>query len=217
MNEQIKAVIWDFGGVITSSPFEAFSRYEEEKGAPKDIIRRTNATNPDTNAWALLERNDISLEEFDRIFAEETEALGFRIPGAHVLELLAGDIRPRMVAALKNITGPFRTACITNNINTGKGAGMARSAEKAAQVATVMENFEFVIESSKVGVRKPDPKIYLMACERMGIEPSQAVYLDDLGINLKPAKALGMHTIKVVDPDAALSQLEEILDVSLPE
>ena len=116
-NLPIRAVLWDFGGVILSSPFEAFRRYEAEKGLPADTIRTVNATNPDSNAWALLERNDISPGEFDTLFASESEALGHRIPGSDVLALLAGDVRPHMVTALDTVIGAgLLTACLTNNV-----------------------------------------------------------------------------------------------------
>ncbi len=203
-----KAVIWDFGGVITSSPFEAFNRYEAERNIPLDFIRGLNATNPDTNAWALFERSEVSTEEFDTLFAKQAEAAGHHVPGRDVIACLSGDVRPRMVAALQKCAEHFRVGCITNNVSAGEGPGMASSVGKAAQVQAAMATFEIVIESSKVGIRKPDPEIYKMACRKLGVEPADAVYLDDLGINLKPARALGMTTIKVIDPDVALEELE---------
>jgi len=205
----VEAVIWDFGGVITSSPFEAFNRFEIERGIPKDTIRGINATNPDTNAWALFERSEITLDEFDVKFAEEAAVLGHEIGGRQIIELLSGDIRPAMVEALRRCKAQAKVGCITNNVSAGEGAGMARSHDKAAQVEEVMGLFDHVIESSKVGIRKPDPRIYQMACEALGVSPERSVYLDDLGINLKPARELGMTTIKVVDPAAALSELEQ--------
>lgn len=211
----VKAVIWDFGGVLTTSPFEAFNRYEAERGLPPDLIRTINATNPDTNAWALFERNEVSLDEFDRLFDLEAHQRGYHLPGKDVVALLSGDLRPRMVEALRRISGRLVTGCITNNVRHGSGAGMARTEDKAAQVQQVMGLFKVVIESSKVGVRKPSPEIYRMACDALDIEPDEAVYLDDLGINLKPAKALGMRTIKVVDPDAALLELQDIVGFPL--
>lgn len=213
----IRAVIWDFGGVLTTSPFEAFNRYEAERGLPKDLIRGINATNPDTNAWALFERNEVTLDEFDRLFDMEAHALGHHLPGKDVVALLSGDLRPRMVEALRRISARLVTGCITNNVRHGAGAGMSRTAEQAAGVAQVMSLFKVVIESSKVGVRKPSPEIYRMACDALEIEPHEAVYLDDLGINLKPARALGMRTIKVIDPDAALKELEEIVGFPLAD
>lgn len=204
----VEAVIWDFGGVLTTSPFEAFARYERERGLPKDLIRSINATNPDNNAWALFERSECTLDEFDRLFAAEAEALGHKVPGRDIIELLSGDIRPEMVEALKRCKARAKVGCITNNVSAGKGAGMARSHDKAAAVQGVMSLFDHVIESSKVGIRKPDPRIYEMACEALGVSAAASVYLDDLGINLKPARALGMTTIKVVTPGQALKELE---------
>ncbi len=210
-----KAVLWDFGGVITTSPFEAFNRFESEHGLPPDFIRGINATNPETNAWAQLESSEISVDRFDELFAEEARDKGHDVRGKQVLELLSGDIRPEMVTALKRIKDNYAVGCITNNVNTGEGPGMARSANKANAISEIMSLFEIVIESSKVGIRKPNPAIYELACEKMGIKPEEAVYLDDLGINLKPARALGMTTIKVLNADQALKELEQYLSLTL--
>lgn len=212
----IKAVLWDFGGVITTSPFEAFNRYEREHGIPVDFIRSVNARNPDSNAWAQLESDAIDLAEFDRLFAQETAAAGHSIPGAEVLQLLSGDVRPAMVAALEAIKARYRVACITNNVRAaGTGPGMAIGSARVEAVAQVMSLFDFVIESSVVGLRKPDPRIYQLACEKMGIAPTEAVFLDDLGVNLKSARALGMHTIKVTSQEQALLDLENVLGMTL--
>lgn len=211
-----RAVLWDFGGVITTSPFEAFNRFEREHNLPLDLIRSINATNPETNAWARLESNQISVAEFDEAFSIEALAKGHEVRGQQVLALLSGDLRPNMVTALKAIKSRFKSGCITNNVkNTGEGPGMARTPERAGHFAAVMELFDVVIESSKVGIRKPDPRIYQIACDELGIEPSQAVFLDDLGINLKPARALGMTTIKVLNAEQALSELSNHLDMDL--
>ena len=203
----IRAVLWDFGGVILSSPFEAFNRYEATHGLPTDFIRGVNATNPDTNAWALLERNDVTPAEFDALFADESEALGHRIPGAYVLGLLSGEIRPEMVTALDRvIRAGYRTACLTNNVVGG---------EQRMEVGDVMVMFDHVVESSKVGCRKPEPRFYEIACELVGADPSECVFLDDLGINLKPAKAMGMTTIKVGAAEPAITELEAVLGIDL--
>ncbi len=210
-----KAVLWDFGGVITSSPFESFNRFEAANNLPTDVIRSINATNPDTNAWAQLESSAVSVDEFDGLFAAEAAALGHDIRGKQVLELLAGSLRPEMVAALKTIKQTLSIGCITNNVKSGEGAGMARSEQRAREFEEVMNLFDIVIESSKVGMRKPNPEIYLMACREMGIEPGDAVYLDDLGVNLKPARELGMTTIKVLNANQALTDLEAVLGIAL--
>ena len=212
MYRNFDAVIWDFGGVITSSPFEAFARFETANELPKDFIRSINATNPDTNAWALFERSEIDADAFDAAFQAEAAARGHSVRGADVLALLAGDIRPEMVAVLQRlIDEDYKIGCITNNVKTGSGAGMAHSMEKAAAVEAVMELFSHVLESSKVGIRKPDPEIYKMACAALDVAPERAVFLDDLGINLKPARALGMATIKVAGAEQAISELETLL------
>ncbi len=211
-----KAVLWDFGGVLTTSPFESFNRFEIERNLPKDFIRSINATNPETNAWAQLESSEISIEEFDDKFAQEAAARGHEVRGQEVLTLLSGQIRPEMVKALKIIKQTLKVGCITNNVKSaGEGPGMANTTERATEVANVMALFDTIIESSKTGIRKPDPKIYEIACEEMGIQPNDAVFLDDLGINLKPARALGMTTIKVLTADQALIELESHLQLTL--
>ena len=221
MTRRYSAVIFDFGGVITSSPFEAFNRLEEERGLPQDFIRRVNATNPDTNAWALFERAEIDARTFDVRFEMEAEELGHALAGRDVLAVLSGSIRPAMVAALDTLKDRgFTIACITNNVPGGKmgvrGAGMTRSEEAAIEVADIMARFTHVIESSKAGVRKPDPAIYLMMCEKLGVDPAECIYLDDLGINCKPASQLGMHAIKVTSGEQALADLSAVLEMPLP-
>jgi putative hydrolase of the HAD superfamily len=210
-----RAVLWDFGGVILSSPFEAFNRYEAEIGLPKDFIRSLNARNGDTNAWAKMERSEVSLEGFVELFEEEARQQGHKLDGWRILQSLSGDIRPQMVEALRRCKQAFRVACITNNMKHGEGPGMARSADKAQAVAEIMMLFEHVVESSKLGLRKPDPRIYRHACDLLGVQPEDCVYLDDLGINLKPARALGMRTIKVGDPDLAIDELQAMVGIPL--
>ena len=206
----IKAVLWDFGGVITTSPFEAFNRFEEQHNIPRDFIRGINATNPETNAWAQFESSRITYDEFDKLFYEETSNNGYPIQGRQVLELLSGDLRPRMVGALKECKQHFKIACITNNVNSGQGPAMVQTDERAAEIQKVMDLFDIIVESSKEGIRKPNPEIYRIAMSRMAVVGKDIVFLDDLGINLKPARELGMATIKVLDEDQALKELAEI-------
>ncbi len=213
----IEAVIWDFGGVFTSSPFEAFARYEAEHALPKDLIRKINSTNPDTNAWALFERNEIDTQGFDALFLAESTALGHPVPGADVLPLLSGHLRPRMVAALKACKTRFKVGCITNNMVTHHSPGADAPQRAAGAMGQVMPLFDHIIESSKAGVRKPDPKIYLMMCEALGVKPEACVYLDDLGINCKPAAALGMRAIKVVDVAQTLAELAAATGLTFEE
>ena len=208
MNKSIRAVLWDFGGVFTTSPFLAFERYESEKGLPKDFIRSVNSQNPEDNAWAKFESNQVTAEEFDRLFEEESRALGHPVRGADMLLLLSGELRPRMIRALKKCKQHFSVGCITNNMkptqqNDEESSGVAARSPNNH----VLELFDVIVESSIEGIRKPNPRIYQIACERLNVTPDQCVFLDDLGMNLKPARAMGMTTIKVVDPDEAIAEL----------
>jgi putative hydrolase of the HAD superfamily len=207
-----EAVIWDFGGVLTSSPFEAFTRFEAERGLPADIIRRTNTANHLENAWAKFERAEVDVETFDRLFAAESLALGAEVRGRDVLPLLSGDLRPEMVEALRRIKAKFKTGCITNNLPAN---AIGSAGGRTLYIAEVMALFDHVIESAKIGLRKPDPKIYRMMVEALGVDPKRCIYLDDLGINLKPARDMGMTTIKVVGAKQALLELEAATGLSL--
>lgn len=215
MTDDVQAVLWDFGGVILSSPFDAFAAYERDAGLPENFIRLLNSRNPDTNAWARMERSEISTDEFATLFETEAAALGHRLDGQRVLALLSGTIRADMVEALRRVRTRYRVACITNNVKSGSGPGMARDAERARQIAQIMMLFEHVVESSVLGLRKPDPRIYHHTCDLLGVTPDRCIYLDDLGINLKPARAMGMRTIKVVDPAQAIGELESMTGMAL--
>ena len=207
----IQAVLWDFGGVFTTSPFEAFARFEKARRLPENFIRTINSTNPNHNAWARFESSAISVDEFDAAFREEAQAHGHSVAGKDVLELLSGEFRPRMAAALAKCKKHFKVGCITNNMRkAGDGPTMAASDERAEQAAKVMALFDMVVESSVEGVRKPQPRIYEIACERLGVAPRHTVFLDDLGINLKPARAMGMTTIKVVTEQQAIRELGDV-------
>jgi len=207
-----RAVLFDFGGVILTSPFEAFARFEREEGLPEGFLRRVNSTDPDINAWARLERGQLDVAGFDVAFAEESGRLGHRVSGAVVLTLLGGDVRPSMVEALRRLRrhDDVSIGLLTNNfVAGGEGAGVPPA------WAEVLGMFDAVVESSRVGVRKPDRRFYEIACNELAIEPSDAVFLDDLGVNLKPAREMGMATIKVGDPTEALRQLSSIVGIDL--
>jgi putative hydrolase of the HAD superfamily len=208
----IEAVIFDFGGVLTSSPFEAFTRFETERGLPVDIIRRTNAANHLENAWAKFERAEVDIDTFDHLFATESLALGAEVRGRDVLPLLQGDLRPEMVEALKRIKAQFKTGCITNNLPANAIGSMTG---RSLYVAEVMVLFDHVIESAKIGLRKPDPRIYQLMVETLKVDPKTCVYLDDLGVNLKPAREMGMTTIKVTSGAQAIAELETATGLKL--
>tara|TARA_Y100001970_G_scaffold121071_1_gene150134 strand:+ start:17839 stop:18483 length:645 start_codon:yes stop_codon:yes gene_type:complete len=208
----IKAVFWDFGGVISSSPFESFNKYEKLKDLPNNFIRTVNSSNPDNNAWAKLERSEVTLEEFDILFKKESKSLGHKVAGKDILELLKGEIRPEMVNTLNKIQGKLIQACLTNNIKSDNNiTNENKNISISGKHQEIMKIFDFVIESSIVNLRKPDPSFYNLACERANIEPNEVVFLDDLGINLKPARELGMKTIKVIDPKKALDELQQFI------
>jgi putative hydrolase of the HAD superfamily len=201
----IRAVIFDFGGVILTSPFEAFARYERERGLPEGFLRDLNARNHHDNAWAKLERSEVDVDGFAELFAAEAREAGHEVDGREVLGLLIGDLRDEMVTALRRCHERLSTALLTNNFVIGEGSN-ARG-----RMAEVFELFDVVVESSRVGLRKPDPAIYRLVCDELDVTPDEAVFLDDLGVNLKPARAMGMTTIKVVDPADALDELEAVV------
>ncbi|HEY7071670.1 MAG TPA: HAD-IA family hydrolase [Acidimicrobiales bacterium] len=206
----IRAVIFDVGGVISTSPFEAFTRYESANGLPEGLLRGLNATNPDSNAWARMERSEVDLPGFAALYEAEAAAAGHTIDGLAVLALLSGEMRPAMVEAVRRCHERLKTAFLTNNFGPGGGADRGDGPWNG-----LSEHVDVIVESSRVGLRKPDPAIYRLVCEELGVEPHEAVFLDDLGVNLKPARALGMTTIKVVDPDAALAELEAVVGFPL--
>ena len=208
----IRAAFFDFGGVVLSSPFEAFNRYEDAHGLPRDLLRTVNATNPDTNAWARFERSEVDFEQFCDLFEDECRALGHDVDAREVMPLLAGELRPAVVEAVRRCSERLVTACLTNN---WVSFDADRAANARSNIDGVLSLFHHVVESSKVGVRKPDPRFYEIACELAAVEPTEVVFLDDLGVNLKPARAMGMTTIKVDDPDEAIADLEQVVGFSL--
>jgi putative hydrolase of the HAD superfamily len=205
-------VIFDVGGVILTSPFEGFASYEREAGLPEGFLRGLISTDPDTNAWARLERNEVDAGGFGPLFAAEARAAGYDIDGLSVLGLLVGELRPTMVEALRRCHQRLKTALLTNNF---AGADGSDSFGPDGPLAEVLAQADVVVESSKVGLRKPDPAIYELVCRELGVAPGEAVFLDDLGVNLKPARAMGMTTIKVDDPDRAIAELEAVVGFPL--
>jgi putative hydrolase of the HAD superfamily len=202
----VEAVLFDFGGVLSTSPFDAFERHERARGLPVGFIRTLNATNAHDNAWARLERNEVDFDEFCLAFEAEAVAAGGTVDARELFATMAGEMRPEMVEAVRRCRERLKTGLLTNNFITPT---------TTARHHDVLDLFDVVIQSAVVGVRKPDPRFYLMACRELEIEPSAAVFLDDLGVNLKPARALGMQTIKVTDPSDALAELEAVVGFAL--
>jgi putative hydrolase of the HAD superfamily len=209
----VTAVVFDLGGVLTESPMHAFAAYEAEAGLPAGLIRQLNSTDPDTNAWARFERNELDVAGFSAAFEAEAAALGHRVEAARVLEALRGDLRPSMVAAVRRL----REAGLPLGLLSNNVAPMERS----GRLGELLDLFDAVVESSTEGVRKPEPEIYRRALTRLSdavgrpIEATDCAYLDDLGINLKPARALGFATIKVVEPGPALAELSALVGFRL--
>lgn len=206
----IRAVFFDIGGVLTSGPWESFARYERESDLPDGLIRRINATNPDANAWARFERGEVDVDGFAELFRSEARSLGYDLDPHAILASLRGETCVEMVEAVRFCRGRYKTAALTNNF-------VPAGASEREGISSIFDGlFDAIIESSKTGVRKPDPRFYELACEAVSVEPAEAVFLDDLGVNLKPARAMGMVTIKVVDPVAAVAELYAVLGEAPP-
>jgi len=207
----IRAVFFDVGGVLVDSPFAAFQDYEASAGLPPGALRALNQRDPDRNAWACAERGEIDREEFFARFEAEARGLGYTVDARALFARMSVAVRPAMVELLRRLRGRYILACLTNNMRVGYGPVMSSSPERAAAIEAMFALVDHVIESCQIGVRKPEPAFYRIACERAGVAPHEAVFLDDLGINLKPARALGMHTIKVDEPGPAIAALEALL------
>ena len=205
-NSGTKAIFWDFGGVFTTSPFVAFNKYEVTKGIPENFIRTLNATNSNNNAWAKLERNDVTIEEFCALFEQEALAKGVLLDGQEVLACIHGQTRPEMVHALEVLSKKYKTACLTNNFGPSADSNDENDIRRP-----ILRLFDIVIESRTLGIRKPEPQFYTAACDAVNMKPQQVIFLDDLGVNLKPARELGMRTIKVITANQALAELENLL------
>lgn len=213
----IRAVIFDFGGVFTTSPIENFAAFERANGLPERFLGEVIRVNHHTNAFARFERAEIDLDSFDGAFAEETRAAGFEVSGRTLVGLLEVQLKPEMARAFERvIAAGYKTGCITNNMPADSGRDMAAGAARD-EVARLFSLFDHVIQSSTAGVRKPEPPIYEMMCAALDVAPVQCVFLDDLGINLKPAQAMGMRTIKVPFGDVrpAITELSALLGIKL--
>ena len=204
-----EAVVFDLGGVVFPSPLDVFRVYERERGLPHRFLSEVVLADPEHGAWGRLERGELTLEQFCDAFDAECAAHGQSVDSREVMRAVGAGLEPRpaMVAAIGAIRARgLKTAALTNNW----------SDEAGRREASPTENwFDVVVESAVEGLRKPDPRIYHLVCARLEVAPGVTVFLDDLGANLKPARALGMTTIKVAEPDAALAELETLLGFAL--
>ncbi len=201
----IRAVIFDLGGVVMDSPLHAIARYERDHGLPHNAINHGIVAAGEAGAWSRLERGELPLDEFYGPFEDDCRGHGFGVDARRMMEYIAeaGTARPQMLEAIRRIRARgLAVAALTNNWSSD-GENPLRAL------------FPVFIESSVVGWRKTDPRIYELACSELGVTPPEAAFLDDIGRNLKPARALGMTTIKVDDPDDALRELEGVLGFAL--
>lgn len=214
----VKGVIFDFGGVFTTSPVENFAVYEKRRGLPERFIGGVIKSNLHQGAFARFERAEISFEEFDALFSAESRAAGHEITGRDFVALLDVALKPDMIEALRRVrSAGLKTGCITNNFEGLDPVRTERQSRGDRAIAEIFSLFDHVIESSKVGVRKPEPRIYEMMLDALGLPAAACVFLDDLGVNLKPAQAMGMRTIKVPfgDVSPAIAELSAILGIAL--
>ena len=207
----IAAVVFDLGGVVMESPLHAIARYERDHGLPSNAVNRAILAAGDAGAWSRLERGELAVVDFFPVFEADCRAHGVELSGARVMDYIreAATPRPAMIEAIRRIRArDLRVAALTNNWVTS---------EVRPERAALRELFHVFIESSVVGMRKPDPRIYELTCRELGVEPARTAFLDDIGRNLKAARALGMTTIKVEDPGVALRELGAVLGFALAD
>jgi len=204
----IEAVVFDIGGVVQESPLHAIARYERDHGLAPDAVNRAVVAAGESGAWARLERGELTVESFCAPFEADCRAHGVPVDGRHLMAYIgeASRPRPRMLAAVRTIRERgLRVGALTNNW----------VAEGRRPTDGLRAHFHVFVESAVVGLRKPDPRIYALVCRELGVTPPRAAFLDDLGMNLKPARELGMATIKVDDPERALRELAALLGFDL--
>jgi putative hydrolase of the HAD superfamily len=208
--ETFRAVIFDLGGVVFPSPLEAFDVYDARAGLAAGSVRGLIRASSETGAWAALERGELTMDEFATALEAEAQTAGFELDARVLMQTVGGGFgaRPAMLHAIERIRARgLRTAALTNNWVATDGRPSPNGFGGLA--------FDVIVESAVEGLRKPEPRIYELVLERLGVRAAECVFLDDLGINLKPARALGMTTIKVTDPDAALAELEQTLGFAI--
>jgi putative hydrolase of the HAD superfamily len=205
----IEAVVFDIGGVIQDSPLDAIARYERDHGLPPNAINRAVVASGEGGAWSRLERGELTVEAWCAPFEADCRAHGLTVSATRLMEYIAeaGRERPEMLRAVRRLRERgLRVGALTNNWATERAP---------ADPHPIGRHFDALVESRAVGMRKPDPRIYQLVCRRLGVEPPQAAFLDDIGTNLKSARALGMHTIRVTEPAQALRELGRLVGLDL--
>ncbi|MBT3938730.1 MAG: HAD-IA family hydrolase [Pelagibacterales bacterium] len=208
---KIKTIIFDFGGVITNSPIEGFKNLEKTHGYSKGLITGINMNNPDNNAWARSERGEIEIDTFLSQFEQEALEIGHDINADEILIQLYGSPRPIMIKKIISLSksNKYKLICLTNVL---KGIEKFMPKEREEVVNNIMSYFDKIYESYKIGMRKPEARIYEYIIKDLEINPKETIFLDDLGMNLKTARQLGINTIKVIDPIDAIKTLDQFIE-----
>ena len=208
---KIKTIIFDFGGVVTNSPIEGFKKLEKTHGYSKGLITRINMNNPDNNAWARSERGEIEIDTFLSQFEQEALEIGHDINADEILIQLYGSPRPIMIKKIISLSksNKYKLICLTNVL---KGIKKFMPKEREEVVNNIMSYFDKIYESYKIGMRKPEARIYEYIIKDLEINPKETIFLDDLGMNLKTARQLGINTIKVIDPIDAIKTLDQFIE-----
>ena len=197
----VRAVILDLGGVVLDSPLDAIAAFEDRIGIPAGTVNTLVAASGDTGSWARHERGEIARDVFLAEFAAEFVARGHDVDTPTLMGEIDASIRvrPRVLRAVDRVRrAGFRLAALTNNWTPFGPDGLAT-------------HFDTVVESVVEGTRKPEPRIYEICLERLGVRPEACIMLDDLGPNLKTARAMGMRTVKVTSEDHVLAVLDELV------
>ena len=203
-NNAFKIILWDYGGVLTESPIKNFRKFENDNNYILNTIVKINSNNKYKNAWAKLEKDEISIKKFSKLFKEEAKKFGIpNINTDKLLECLNVKLNIRMVELLEHISRFFTCVCLTNNFKK----------MDSSDFENIKHNFSLVIESSRIGLRKPEKQIYKHVLEVLKVNAKEILFIDDLGINLKPARELGFHTYKFTDTDKTISYVKNMLKI----
>ena len=203
-NNAIKIILWDYGGVLTESPIKNFRKFENDNNYSLNTIVKINSDNKYNNAWAQLEKDKISIEKFSKLFREEAKQFGVQnINTDKLFECLNVKLNIKMVELLENVSKFYSCVCLTNNFKK----------MSSSDFENIKHNFSLIIESCKIGLRKPEKQIYKYVLEVLKVNAKEILFIDDLGINLKPARELGFHTYKFTDSDKTISYIKNMLKI----
>ncbi|XP_059264413.1 acyl-CoA dehydrogenase family member 10 isoform X3 [Mustela nigripes] len=207
-----RAVIFDMSGVLIPSPGRVAAEWELQNDIPPGTIRKAWISGGENGPWMKLMRGEITTEDFLQEFGRLcSEIVKTSVPVDSFFSLLTSDQVakqfPVMTEAITQIRAKgLRTAVLSNNFYLPNGKSFLPLDRK---------QFDVVVESCLEGICKPDPRIYKLCLERLGLQPSESIFLDDLGPNLKAAASLGIRTIQVNDPETAIKELETLLGFTM--